>query len=101
MLSALEKKVNFGKLEKGGGRQMENVIRCIQQLQERSLAMQDDYTEEAYSGFCKTLNETRTVFCEFERKDGKLCLTQADCAYGTCPHTKTCLLMNQAIKEEE
>ena len=49
-----------------------------------------------YSGFCKALNETRTVFCEFTEKDGKRSLSQADCAYGACPHTETCLLMKQA-----
>ena len=34
-------------------------------------------------------------------KDGKRSLSQADCAYGTCPHTETCLLMRQADKNME
>ena len=58
-----------------------------------------ELAEEMYSGFCKTLNETRTVFCEFEKRDGKRCLTHVDCAYGTCPHSKSCLLMKQAEEE--
>ena len=55
--------------------------------------------EEMYSGFCKTLNETRTVFFEFENRGGKRFFAHADCAYGTCPHSKTCLLMKQAKEE--
>ncbi len=63
--------------------------------------MEETIIEEMYSGFCKALNETRTVFCEFVEKDGKRSLSQADCAYGTCPHTETCLLMRQADKNME
>ena len=63
--------------------------------------MEETIIEEMYSGFCKALNETRTVFCEFVEKDGKRLLSQADCAYGTCPHTETCLLMRQADKNME
>ena len=62
--------------------------------------MEDEIIEMMLSGFCKTLNETRTVLCEFEKKDGKLRLEQADCAYGTCPHSKTCLLMKPAREAE-
>ncbi len=54
-------------------------------------------TEEVfYSGFCKALNETRTVLCEFEeREDGRV-LISADCAYGKCPHSGDCRLMEPA-----
>lgn len=62
--------------------------------------MEDDIIEMMFSGFCKTLNETRSVLCEFKREDGRLKLEQADCAYGTCPHSKTCLLMKQARETE-
>ncbi len=61
----------------------------------------DDVMEEVFNGFCKALNESRTVFCEFERKGGKLTLESADCAYGACPHTEVCLLMKQAREREE
>lgn len=58
--------------------------------------MEEMITEETYSGFCKALNETRTVFCEFEEQDGRRILSSVDCAYGRCPHSKSCLLMKQA-----
>ncbi|MCI8506307.1 MAG: ubiquinone biosynthesis protein UbiE [Lachnospiraceae bacterium] len=61
--------------------------------------MEEPMIEETYSGFCKALNETRTVFCEFEEKDGKRILSSADCAYGACPHSKICLLMKQMEEE--
>ncbi len=61
----------------------------------------EEVAEEMYSGFCKALNETRTVFCEFIEKGGERFLSQADCAYGTCPHTQSCLLMKQANKNME
>ncbi len=57
--------------------------------------MDETVIEEMYSGFCKAQNETRTVFCEFVETEGKRSLSQADCAYGTCPHTETCRLMEQ------
>lgn len=63
--------------------------------------MDDDIIEVMVSGFCKTLNETRSVLCEFEKKDGKLKLEHADCAFGSCQHSKTCLLMKQALEQEE
>ena len=61
--------------------------------------MEEAMMEKTYSGFCKALNETRTVFCEFEEKDGKRIFSGADCAYGACPHSKTCLLMKQMEEE--
>jgi len=57
--------------------------------------------EETYSGFCKALNETRTVFCEFEEVNGSACLESADCAFGRCEHTKTCLLMKPVREKTE
>lgn len=62
--------------------------------------MEEDFLEEVFNGFCKSLNETRSVFCEFERKDGRMRLESADCDYGECPHSKTCLLMEQAKEIE-
>ena len=55
----------------------------------------DDIIEEVFGGFCKALNESRTVFCEFARgEDGKLRLDNADCAYGACPHTEVLSLIH-------
>ena len=56
----------------------------------------EEIEEAVFNGFCKILNETRSVFCEFEVQDGRLCLAEADCDYGACPHTETCVLMKQA-----
>ena len=55
------------------------------------------FEEQFYSGFCKALNQTRTVLCEIERDDdGTVTSLEADCAFGDCPHTGDCLLMSQA-----
>ncbi|MCD2493038.1 ubiquinone biosynthesis protein UbiE [Lacrimispora sp. NSJ-141] len=62
--------------------------------------MDDDLIEEMFSGFCKTFNETRTVICEFVKRDGQIRLESAGCAYGKCPHSKMCLLMKQAREME-
>ena len=31
--------------------------------------MDDDFIEEMFSGFCKNFNETRTVICEFVKRE--------------------------------
>lgn len=46
----------------------------------------EEIEEAVFNGFCKTLNETRSVFCEFEVQDGRLCLAEADCDYGPVPY---------------
>lgn len=52
-------------------------------------------TEEFVSGFCKAQNQTRRVLCEFKiRPDGEKELVSADCAFGRCPHSGSCLLMS-------
>ena len=58
---------------------------------------QMDPEEVFYSGFCKALNETRTVLCEFDEEGA---LLSADCAYGNCPHSLSCRLM-EPVRERE
>ncbi|HIR28724.1 MAG TPA: ubiquinone biosynthesis protein UbiE [Candidatus Choladousia intestinigallinarum] len=54
--------------------------------------------EEFVSGFCKKQNQTRTVLCELEvDAEGNRRLSEADCAYGKCEHSKTCGLMGQIV----
>lgn len=56
----------------------------------------NEITEEIVSGFCKAQNQTRSVFCELEeQEDGSRELLSSDCAFGTCEHSKSCLLMGQ------
>lgn len=59
-----------------------------------------EFREEVLSGFCKTLNQTRSVFCEFEREEGSWKLTECDCDYGDCQHSDGCILMGQ-VKDIE
>ncbi len=60
----------------------------------------EEYSEELISGFCKTQNETRRVFCEYELQDGKWVLTGSDCCFTGCEHFKTCVVMQEARKKE-
>lgn len=62
--------------------------------------MEERISEEFVSGFCKAMNQTRTVMCEFElQEDGKKKLVFCDCAYGKCEHSAGCLLMGQRQKD--
>lgn len=67
---------------------------------QKIMEIDDEITEEMFSGFCKTFNETRTVICEFEKTDGGLRLSHADCAYERCSHRETCLVM-QPVRDME
>lgn len=54
-----------------------------------------EYREEVFSGFCKALNQTRSVFCEFENDGSGWKMTDHDCDYGECQHSEACILMAQ------
>ena len=49
--------------------------------------------EEMFQGYCRAGDQSRIVTCEFHMEDDKKVLDYADCAYGSCVHSKTCKLM--------
>ncbi len=54
--------------------------------------------EQFVSGFCKAQNQTRMVMCIIKtQEDGSRQITETDCAYGDCPHTGDCLLMQNVL----
>ena len=65
------------------------------------MEIDDEITEEMFSGFCKTFNETRDCDLRTLKKtDGGLRLSHADCAYERCSHRETCLVM-QPVRDME
>lgn len=51
--------------------------------------------EYIFSGFCRTFNQSQTVTCEFEEKEGKVELSEVDCAYDRCIHRGSCQIAKQ------
>ncbi len=46
------------------------------------------------SGFCKAQNQSRMVLCEVRvDAQGTVQILDTDCAWGKCPHSDGCLLM--------
>lgn len=54
--------------------------------------MEEEYI---FSGFCRTFNQGQTVTCEFEEKEGRIELLEADCAYARCIHRGSCQIARQ------
>ena len=48
------------------------------------------FDEETFSGFCRTCDESRRVFCEAE--NGQI---QADCLYPDCAFADSCTIAQQ------
>ena len=59
-----------------------------------------DLDERFISGFCRSLNRTNTVCCEYEEEDGKKELTFMDCFFENCEHHSSCLIYKEALGEE-
>lgn len=60
--------------------------------------MEEMIDEEFVSGFCKMQNQSRMVICEVKyNADGTKEVLSSDCAWKTCEHGKTCLLMGQVL----
>lgn len=60
-----------------------------------------EIVEVFISGFCRSSNETRTVACEYERReDGTLRLTEFDCNHEKCPNSAACLIYKEAVERE-
>ena len=57
--------------------------------------------EEFISGFCRTLNMTNTVCCEYETAEGRRKLTFMDCVYEKCEHHSSCLIYREALEREK
>ncbi len=53
--------------------------------------------EKFISGFCRTLNRTNTVCCEYEEVNGKKKLVFMDCYYESCEHHSSCLIYKEAV----
>ena len=52
--------------------------------------------EEFISGFCRTLNGTNTVCCEYTEESGERGLTFMDCAHEDCMHHGACEIYKEA-----
>lgn len=48
-------------------------------------------TEMFFSGYCRTIDQSRMVTVELE--DGKL--SAVDCSYENCPYTQNCTIARQ------
>ena len=59
------------------------------------------WEEEFYSGFCKTINDTRRICCEFRVEDGKYLFDNSDCEYEGCHFREECLVIRQALEREQ
>lgn len=59
----------------------------------------DDVTEEIRQGYCRAIDQSRMVTCEYTRKDDKWVLEHTDCNYGACVHSRTCRIMEEAEHE--
>lgn len=57
--------------------------------------------EEFISGFCRTMNGSNTVCCEYAITDGKKKLTFMDCAYKRCVNSGACEIYKEACALEE
>lgn len=55
--------------------------------------------EEIYQGYCRAIDASRMVTCEYTKENDKLILNYTDCNYGLCVHSKTCKIMKQAHTE--
>ncbi|MBQ1312371.1 MAG: hypothetical protein IIY55_11035 [Blautia sp.] len=59
-------------------------------------------TEEVFiSGFCRTINGTNTVCCEYEEIEGKRKLVFMDCVFEKCEHHAACLIYKEAREKEQ
>ena len=56
--------------------------------------------EEIYQDYCRAIDNSRMVTCEYNKEGDKLVLEYADCSYGSCVHSKTCQIMAQAHTED-
>ena len=54
--------------------------------------------EEIYQGYCRTLDQARTVTCEYHLHGSEKVIEYIDCSYETCVHNKTCKLI-EPIRE--
>lgn len=72
------------------------------ECRKRKAFRRGEIVEAFISGFCRSSNETRTVACEYERReDGTLKLTEFDCNYETCPNHAACLIYKEAAERED
>ena len=55
--------------------------------------------EEIYQGYCRAIDASRMVTCEYKKEKDTLKLEYTDCNYGPCVHSKTCKIMEQAHTE--
>ena len=61
----------------------------------------EEIIEEIYQGYCRTIDSSRMVTCEYIKKDGRQVLDYIDCDYGSCVHSKSCKIMAQAHTKEQ
>ncbi len=56
--------------------------------------------EEIFQGYCRTIDQARTVTCEYSMENDKKVMEYIDCSYGKCVHSKTCKLV-ESVREIE
>ena len=54
-------------------------------------------TEYFFSGYCRTLDQSRMVSAEFSGNT----LLEVDCSYESCPYTDRCTIADQIKKQEK
>lgn len=54
--------------------------------------------EEFLSGFCRTINGTQSVCCEYSEENGEKILEFMDCAHAVCVHMGACEIYKEALR---
>ena len=54
--------------------------------------------EACFSGYCRQMDQTRMVFCEYEEGQEGAALQSVDCCYPTCEFAAECPVADQMRK---
>lgn len=60
--------------------------------------------EDMLQGYCRSMDHSRIVTCEYRIERNRKVYEYTDCAFGSCVHSDTCMLMEpvrEANKKEE
>jgi len=57
--------------------------------------------ERIVSGFCRRLDQSRRVLCEYEQIGGRWAVSGTDCLYPDCPFASECPLAAEFTKLPE
>lgn len=54
--------------------------------------------EEMLQGYCRSMDQSRIVTCEYHIEMNQKVYEYTDCAFGKCVHSDTCVLM-KSVRE--